>query len=188
MGRYIAFLRGINVGGHTVKMDRLRKILEDSGLEHVETFIASGNVIVESSKKGAALERHIEGHLRESLGYDVATFVRSDADLAAIAGYQPFPVEDIESAGASLYILFTHEPLSAERRRNVLELSTGTNEFHVHGREVYWLCRTKLSDSPLFKRGLTEKAIGVPTTSRNATTIRKLAAIYGAKSRPKGTR
>jgi len=49
MPRYVALLRGINLGGHTVKMDRLKKLFEELGLKNVETFIASGNVIFESA-------------------------------------------------------------------------------------------------------------------------------------------
>jgi hypothetical protein len=70
--RYIALLRGINVGGHTVKMDRLAKLFEEIGLKNVETFIASGNVIFESASNDAdALERKVATHLERSLGYAV---------------------------------------------------------------------------------------------------------------------
>lgn len=51
MPRYFAFLRGINVGGHRIKMDRLREHVEALGFEHVETFIASGNVIFSSASR-----------------------------------------------------------------------------------------------------------------------------------------
>ena len=84
MPRYIAFLRAINVGGHTVKMDALRELFEALGFEQVETFIASGNVIFETTETDtAALERRIETHLQAALGYAVATFLRSDAEVAA---------------------------------------------------------------------------------------------------------
>lgn len=67
MPRYVAFLRAINVGGRTVKMDRLREIFESLGLGDVETFIASGNVIFRSrSTKPQALEKKIERSLRQS--------------------------------------------------------------------------------------------------------------------------
>ena len=51
MPRYITFLRAINVGGHTVKMDRLREIFESLGFANVETFIASGNVVFERRRE-----------------------------------------------------------------------------------------------------------------------------------------
>ncbi len=75
MTRYFAFLRAINVGGHVVKVDRLRQIFESLGVSSVETFIASGNVIFESTSKSVRiLEKRIESGLREALGYEVVTF------------------------------------------------------------------------------------------------------------------
>jgi uncharacterized protein (DUF1697 family) len=72
MPRYVAFLRAINVGGHIVKMDALRRHFASLGFDDVETFIASGNVIFQSrSTAAAALERRIEACLEERLGYEV---------------------------------------------------------------------------------------------------------------------
>lgn len=60
MSRYIALLRAINVGGHTVKMDRLRTLFAQVGLANVETFIASGNVIFDTPIQDTrALEQRI---------------------------------------------------------------------------------------------------------------------------------
>ena len=74
MPKYFAFLRAINVGGHTVKMDYLRALFEALGFANVETFIASGNVIFETKSKDTnALQREIEKHLHQALGYEVAT-------------------------------------------------------------------------------------------------------------------
>ena len=67
MTRYFAFLRAINVGGHLVTMDRLRGVFESLGFSKVETFIASGNVIFESTSKSAnSLQAKIEKKLPES--------------------------------------------------------------------------------------------------------------------------
>src|SRR5262252_1044996 len=91
MPRFVAFLRAINVGGHVVTMAKLRKEFEALGLQDVETFIASGNVIFTSrSTDLAALEKKIESRLRTSLGYEVATFVRTAEEVAALAEYKPF--------------------------------------------------------------------------------------------------
>jgi uncharacterized protein (DUF1697 family) len=75
---HIAFLRAINIGGRTVKMDHLRSLFESLGYGEVETFIASGNVIFQSPDEDTrALEQQIEAHLRQALGYEVATFLSS---------------------------------------------------------------------------------------------------------------
>jgi uncharacterized protein (DUF1697 family) len=178
--RRIAFLRAINVGGHTVKMDRLRRLFEALDFANVETFIASGNVIFDSPALDArALERQIEGHLRQSLGYEVATFIRSPSELAAVATFRPFADSALDAAGASLYIAFLTAPPTDAARQALLKLRTEFDDFHVHGRELYWLCRTRISDSAI-SGALLEKTLGMPATMRNATTVRKLAAKYPA--------
>lgn len=180
MPRYIAFLRAINVGGHTVKMDHLRTLFEALGLSNVATFIASGNVIFESPVEQAqALEQPIERHLREALGYDVATFIRSASELAVIATYQPFPAAKLDAKGTSLYIAFLKAPPGSESRPKLMAFRTSVDDFHVHEREIYWLCCTKMSESA-FSGALLEKTIGMPATMRNATTVQKLAAKYAA--------
>ena len=78
MPRYAAFLRAVNVGGHIVRMEELRRVLTAAGFSDVETFIASGNVIFSSPVTDtAALERRFESALEKAFGYAVATFVRT---------------------------------------------------------------------------------------------------------------
>lgn len=178
MPKYLAFLRAINVGGHTVKMDQLRHMFEALGFANVETFIASGNVIFASASKNAkALEKKIEKHLHESLGYEVATFIRTTAELAAIAQYKPFSEAELNDKGNKLYIAFTADPPIAAAKQKLLASATETDEFHIHDREVYWLCRTQFHESK-FSGALLEKILGMPATVRNSTTIRKMAAKY----------
>ncbi len=178
--RHIAFLRAINVGGHTVKMERLRQLFASLGYANVETFIASGNVIFDAPNHAARdIEEQIEGQLQESLGYAVATFIRTPAELAAIAQYQPFPAADLEAEGNALYIAFLPTTPSDEAQQALLAARTPTDDFHFHGRELYWLCRTRVSDS-VFSGARIERMLGMPVTMRNATTVRKLAAKYAA--------
>src|SRR5262249_1492131 len=115
MPLHVAFLRAINVGGRVVKMDHLRALFEGVGLANVETFIPSGNVSFQSPvRKAKTLEARIEAHLRESLGYAVGVFIRSPAELAAIAAHQPFPAADAEADGHALYIAFVADAPRAE--------------------------------------------------------------------------
>ncbi len=173
--KFIAFLRAINVGGHTVKMDRLRQLFEALGFGNVETFIASGNVIFDSPAKDARkLELQIEGHLKESLGYAVSTFLRTPQEIARVAAYQPFPGSPEEP---TLYVGFLAAPPSPEAQAKVAACRTAIDEFHIHEREVYWLCHKKFSES-LFSGAKLEKALGMATTLRNVSTVRKLAVKY----------
>jgi uncharacterized protein (DUF1697 family) len=178
MPRYIAFLRAINVGGHTVKMDVLRQHFEALGFANVETFIASGNVVFETTAKNTrTLEKKIEQQLRESLGYEVATFIRTTAELAAIAQYQPFPPAQMEAATA-FNIAFLADTLDVAAQKKLLALKSDIDDFHVQGREVYWLCRKKQSESS-FSNAVLEKTIGRSSTIRGINTIQKMAAKYG---------
>lgn len=176
MQRYIAFLRAINVGGHQVKMDRLRALFEEMGFENVATFIASGNVIFDANGKPDALEKKIEAHLKEALGYEVATFLRTPKELAALAPLRPY---DDEEAAHGLYVGFLKEAPSAEATEKLMSLRGETVDFAVLGREVWWLSRISMADSRI-SNGTLEKALRMPATFRNVTTVRKLAAKYPA--------
>lgn len=173
MQRYVGFLRAINVGGHNVKMDHLRQLFESIGLANVQTLIASGNVIFETrSKDPAALEARIEKHLRQALGYEVSTFLRTTDEVRAVARHEAF--SPAASEQCALSIGFTRTAPAGGALAKLMNFATGTDEFHVHGREVYWLCRGRTSDSK-FSGALLEKALGMPATFRNVTTVRKLA-------------
>ena len=178
MTRYVALLRAINVGGHNVKMARLRELFESLGFSNAETFVASGNVVFDSPAEDArTLEKVIEDRLRESLGYEVATFVRSASELAHISRHRPFDASDLGAEGNSLYIAFLPAPPSAEAREKLMDLRSEVDDFAVHGREVYWLCRKRMSESA-FSGALLEKTMGMPATVRNATTVERLTAKY----------
>ncbi len=175
--KYVAFLRAINVGGHTVKMDHLRGLFEAMGFSNVETFIASGNVIFDSkSKNTKALETKIEQALNAGLGYQVATFIRTVSELAEVARYEPF--EDCGAEGNVLYIGFLAEEPLDESRQRLLSFKTQVDDFHIYGREVYWLCRKKLGESAFPGGAKFEKALGMAVTLRNSTTVRKIAGKY----------
>ena len=175
--RYIAFLRGINLGGHNVKMDRLRVLFEELGLGDVSTFTASGNVIFESDERDPdALEDRIEAHLAQALGYDVPTFVRTDLELARVAAFEPFPSIDRRD-GDTVHIAFLGHAPDTAAAAAVAELANDDDLFHVDGRELYWLRHGRLSDSPI-TGAMLEKAMGQPSTLRTANTVRKIAAKF----------
>jgi uncharacterized protein (DUF1697 family) len=177
MARYFAFLRAINVGGHTVKMDALRQIFEALNFTRVETFIASGNVLFETEAQDTqALERLIADKLQEALGYEVATFIRTEAELAEIARYRPFQKSELDTATA-LNVAFLADPLDEEAKQKVIALQTDIDTFHVHGREVYWLCRKRQSEST-FSNAVLEKTLGRKSTLRGVETVKKMAVKY----------
>jgi uncharacterized protein (DUF1697 family) len=178
MPKYVAFLRAINLGGHTFKMDELRCLFEGMGFAHVETFIASGNVIFEAaSTDSGELQQKIEAGLQRALGYGVATFLRTTVELSDIARYAPFDDPGLASGSSTLYIAFLASPPGGKAVEKLLALASPVNQFHAAGREVYWLCRSRFSDSGISGAQI-EKALGMPATIRNSSTVKKIAEKY----------
>jgi len=175
MPRHLALLRAINVGGHTVKMDRLRALFEAMAFANVETFIASGNVLFDARSAPVALERKIEQQLASALGYDVATFVRTPAELLAVAEHDAFPKPALAKAHA-LWVAFLEDAPSSEALTRLKAVQCDTDSFAIHGREVFWLRQVTSGDSKVTGATL-ERALGTPLTARNITTVRKLAEI-----------
>jgi uncharacterized protein (DUF1697 family) len=178
MFRFIAFLRAINVGGgRTVKMQSLRQVFESLGFSKVATFIASGNVVFETTKeKTKRLERKIERALKEVLGYEVRTFVRGEAELVKIANYRPFPRSKFDETWHSNIILLA-DNLNEKLKQSVNALRTNTDVFEIHGREIYWRRRRK-QNGALFSTVPLEKLLGPAFTVRGAHTIRRIVSKY----------
>lgn len=189
MPRYVAFLRAINVGGHVVKMARLKELFDSFGFAEVETLIASGNVIFRSpSKSAATLEQNLEELLQREVGYEVKTFIRSEHEIAKIAEHVPFsPLAAGEEA--TLYIGFLKTAPERAAEKLLLAAQTSVDEFHIAGRELYWRCKAPSSES-IFSGAKLEKMLGMAATLRNVNTVRRLAAKYppaaeGTASRPR---
>jgi uncharacterized protein (DUF1697 family) len=174
MPRHIAFLRGINLGKRRVKMERLAGLFEELRFTKVWTYIASGNVVFDArAGDRAALERRIEAHLAKSLGYEVFTFVRTAEELAAIAEFEPFPAV---AESDNIYVSLCRGPLGQKLAKEFAACGTEVDEFRVRKSELYWLCRVKLTESTVWRSPALKALSASPSTMRNLTTLRKLAA------------
>ena len=110
--RYIAFLRGINVGGHNVKMDRIRDLFTELGLTDVRSYIASGNVFFDTDRKDRdVLAKAIEERLKEALGFEVPVFLRTITEVEAILEQDPFKAIPLTEA-LRFCVVFTDTPLN----------------------------------------------------------------------------
>jgi uncharacterized protein (DUF1697 family) len=181
MPQYFAFLRAVNLGGRKISMERLRELFESLGLKGVETFITSGNVIFEAPAGAATLDRRIEQHLEKALGYPVETFLRSGPELASIARYKPF--RDPPPPGGTLSVGFIRDPVPAAAARALIALDTDMDDFHCHGREVYWRIQGTVLDAKVSNAKL-ERALQARATFRNVNTVLRLVAKYAAKHLP----
>jgi uncharacterized protein (DUF1697 family) len=177
--RYIAFLRAINVGKRTVQMARLRQIASGLGLSDVETFIASGNLIFSDPKarSAAVLEQWLTTELAHALGFHTDVFLRTPAENAHAAHVNFGSGKEFPPSDHTLYIGMLHRAPNEQVVAALNAAQTPVDQFFVDGRELYWLCAKTIGTSD-FSGAKLEKLLGAPTTMRNVTSIRKLAALY----------
>jgi uncharacterized protein (DUF1697 family) len=177
MERYVAFLRGMNLGGRRIKNEELRAEFETLGFEDVATFRASGNVIFGSSSGGeSGLTKKIEAGLGDALGYEVPVFLRSCAEVVGIAAAEPFEAKLVEASKGKLQVSFLAKKPSAAARKKVSALSTDEDRLAIAGRELYWLPSGGISESDLGWRPI-DAALG-SGTMRTMGTVEQIAAKY----------
>ncbi|HEU5002304.1 MAG TPA: DUF1697 domain-containing protein [Actinomycetota bacterium] len=174
--RYVAFLRGINVGGHAiVSMADLRKSFAAMGFDDVATYIQSGNVVF-SSGGGPPEAADIEAHLaRDFGGVTSAVVLRSAAELDVLVDANPYLTPDADPK--ALYVSFLGAPPAAEKAKAFGVPAGASERMTLVGQDVYQYFpegygRTKLSGAWL------EKGLGVRATTRNwrtVTTLRRMA-------------
>ncbi len=178
MNRYVAFLRGMNLGGRRITNEGLRSHFEALGCEDVATFRASGNVVFAKDGRPAELTGQLEEGLGEALGYEVPVFLRSGKQLLAIATQEPFDAKQLAGSKGKLQVaLLTRRP-SAAKAKEALALSSTADRLAIEGRELYWLPEGGMSESELDLKAL-DRALG-PMTIRTKGTVDQIAAKHFA--------
>ncbi len=183
--RYVALLRGINVGGNTmIKMSELKKSFESLGLENVATYINSGNLAFDcrsprvSKGVGNQVETQlitkIEKAIEKDFGKAVPVMVREQKDIERILDANPFHGE-FESH-KEMHVLFMKDEMSADKQKQLLDQQTKDERFVVHGNEIYCHLRLGVANS-LLGKGFIEKKLKVAITGRNWRTVEKLAKL-----------
>lgn len=176
MDRYVAFLRGMNLGGRRITNDELRSHFEALGCKEVATFRASGNVIFKNDEPPAKLTSYLENGLADALGYEVPVFLRSSVELLAISAHQAFQAKDVDVSKGKLQVgMLTKKP-NATTVKKALALSSDDDRLAIERRELYWLPDGGLSDSELDLKALA--AILGPITIRTKGTVDQIAAKY----------
>ena len=193
--RYVALLRGINVGGNTmIKMEELRKAFEALGFERVVSYINSGNLAFDVPRKPAlqkpalqkparskgtdevetALISVIEKAIEKAFAKSIPVMIREQTDILRIIEANPFAGQ-FESH-KEMHVLFLKEEMPAEK---VVELTAAVpppERFAVHGREIYCHLPMGVADSYL-GRGTFERKLKIAVTARNWRTVEKLATL-----------
>jgi uncharacterized protein (DUF1697 family) len=177
MSAYVAFLRGMNVGGHRLSNGELRAHFTAMGFADVATFRASGNVVFAGDERTPeAVTAHVEQGLGSLLGYAVPTFIRSDSQVRAIAAQQPFAPEQVRAAGGKLQVSLLGASPTPAARAQVLSLAGDDDALWFGERELYWLPSAGLLESALDLRGV-DRLLGA-STMRTKGTIELIAAKH----------
>ncbi|MFN7991388.1 MAG: DUF1697 domain-containing protein [Candidatus Micrarchaeia archaeon] len=170
MTTYVAFVRGINVGGKTVKMDALRKMFESLGYNDVSTFKASGNVIFDASGSEKANTKKIESGLHKLIGSETRVILRAMDSLKEMVAGEPFKgVKD--EPGTRLYVTF----LPDGARPKTKERGDGTYSMRAAGSEIYSVLSPAAKTVDIM--GMLDKEFGKVVTTRNWNTVTGIAGL-----------
>lgn len=172
MARSVAFLRGINVGGHRVAKEQLIEVFTQLGFRDVETFLASGNVILGDGP--STTDEAMGDALDRALGYAVPTTVRTRPELESLGAAEPFPAERIDNAAGQPQLILLFDPLNTAGVAAVLDRSCADDLLVPVTRAVHWLPAHGVSGSGLAPKEL-DRLVG-PNTVRSVNTIRRLVA------------
>lgn len=178
MDRYVAFLRGMNLGNRRIKNEELRRHFEAMGFGEVATFRASGNVLFATAKREAEakLAARVESELDERLGYDVPVFLRSDGEIAAVAAQEPFDPKAVAKSKGKLQVSFLKKKPTAAAKKKALALASDEDLLAIEGRELYWLPSGGISESDLDLKAI-DAALGAGTL-RTMGTVEQIAARF----------
>jgi len=176
--KYVAFFRGINVGGkNIVKMTDLSQLFISLGFHDVKTYIQSGNVIFSSDIEQHLLVPLIEQAFEEQFGFSSAVVIRSDTEIGSIVDSLPFRAEEIEQAQNEnpdvehIYIFLSNSAIDIEKVSQLTASYYGKDRSQIVDREIYLLCFQSIRDSKLAAALV---KLPQPLTSRNLKTLEKI--------------
>jgi uncharacterized protein (DUF1697 family) len=174
--RYVALLRGINVGGRSMMpMEKLRKTFEALGFQNIVTYINSGNIAFDTRKTSEAnLVGRLENAIEHDFGRRVSVMVREQSDIKRVLKSNPFDGQ--YESHKEMHVLFLKEPLTAEKAAALAAAAGDGERFEVAGREIYFHSTGGVADS-LLGKGFFEKKPAVAVTGRNWRTVEKLATL-----------
>lgn len=161
-------------GKNKVPMAPLRAALETAGLRDVRTYIQSGNVIVSSALKPAALERLAHDVIRDNFGGDITVFARTPASLKNMLAACPFKKPGVDTA--RLYFTLLASPPDAATLREFLSPGYAPDQIKIIGDTACILCATKYSDLKI-NNNFIERKLKLRATTRNYNTITNLVAL-----------
>ncbi|MGQ0588355.1 MAG: DUF1697 domain-containing protein [Sphingosinicella sp.] len=178
MGRMVALLRAVNVGGRKLPMAELRELCGELGWREVATYIQSGNVVFSADGKPDALEAALEDAIREGYGYDAPVVVRAAAQWRRCAPANPFPDAARETPNYLLMLVSKRPP--ADGAVATIQAKAAAGEQVKRAGDAIWIYFPNGSGTSKLTPALIDKAIGSPATSRNYRTVAKLEEMLSA--------
>jgi uncharacterized protein (DUF1697 family) len=177
---HAAFLKGINLGKRRISNEQLRSHFDALGLRETAVFRASGNVVFSDprSRSDQSLTELLEAGLERLLGYSVAVFIRSGAELSKIAHDEPFDLATRARLAGKLQVALLGAGPAAGTRTEALGYGGEDDALAFGKRELYWLPAGGISDSALDLKVL-ERLLG-PLTIRTMGTIEQIVAKHFA--------
>ena len=177
MQKYVAFLRGINVGGNKkVPMAELKKVIEKIGLKNVKTLLASGNVVFEAdSDKIDELQDSISSAIEKAFKFPVPVLLRSFTDIQEIIALDPFKNITI-TPQTRLYVTFLTKKVQDKASSNFVSKDKSFKILSKTKSEVFSVLDLSITGTPE-AMGALEKEFGKEVTTRNWNTILKLASL-----------
>ena len=174
--RYVALLRGINVGGNTmIKMDELKAVFSELGFENVKSYINSGNLAFDTKKTAETkLVDKIENAVEAKFGKRAHVMVREQNDIERVLKNNPFDGQ--YESHKHMHVLFLKKPMPAEKAAQLQESALPGERYEIRDREIYNLLPNGVAGS-LLTKGFFEKKPIVPYTGRNWRTVEKLAEL-----------
>ena len=170
--RYAILLRGVNVGGITVKMAELRDVLADLGLRDVRTLLASGNAVVTADWDPADLKERTEQALRKAFGYEAWVIVLPVYRVAELAGTVPYAGDD---PAVHAYVTFSSDPAVLDELFE-MGAAAGAEQLRIGPEALAWTVqRGSTLESPLSKAAAKPRYKSA-TTTRNLRTLHKIVA------------
>lgn len=178
MGRMVALLRAVNVGGRKVPMAELRALCAELGWEDVATYIQSGNLVFTGKGEPAALEAELERAIRRKFGLDVPVIVRTAVQWAKLAAANPFPKAAREEPNR-LQLLVSKKRPNPDAAETLLARAQGGERVEAAGGALWFHFPAGVGVSKLTP-ALIDKACGSPSTGRNYRTVTKLKEMLEA--------
>ena len=174
MKTYIALLRGINVSGQKkIPMAELRELLSKSGLQNVQTYIQSGNVIFQSAEENIQkLELKIHDAIKKHFGFEVPILIKAPKDLQRIFNECPFPESQKENSYFTMLYTTPYKVLIEEASKT----SYPNEVFIITNDCIYFHCSVGYGKAKC-NNNFFERKLKVTATARNYKTMVKLLSL-----------